>query len=262
MSEDSEIIVIKLGGHAMDDVGLFAAFIDDMVELHKKGHQIVIVHGGGPHINALLQRLGIASKFISGHRVTDTHTLNVVEMALCGTVNKEITRALLDKKIPAAGISGQDGTLLEARIKSPELGLVGEIIRVNPAILWALLKNGFVPVIAPVALSPEKKALNINADTAAGAIASALLAMHFILISDVPGVLDEENQLLPELDSAQIEQLITSGVAKGGMLPKLECCHSALRAGCHRAVILDGSRKNALSLCIAQEETPGTIIKL
>lgn len=257
-----KIAVIKLGGHAMDDADLLAAFAADLVQLSKKGMKFVIVHGGGPAINALLKRLNIQSNFVNGLRVTTEQTLAAVEMALCGEVNKAVVRHLQKYGLAAAGISGQDGMLLQAAIKDPILGLVGEIRQVNTPILTALLTSGFLPVIAPVALSKDFQPLNVNADTAAGAMAGALNADYFILISDVPGVLDANKKLLPRLALKEIADLRKSEVITGGMIPKVECCHFALQHGSRTALILDGRQPNALARFIDNNERLGTVITL
>lgn len=260
MTASVKITVIKLGGHAMDEPGLLAAFFEDVAKLTTNGHKIVIVHGGGPHINALLARLNIESKFVNGLRVTDGSVLQAVEMALAGSVNKFLTRQLLLAGIDAAGISGEDARLLTARQKDASLGLVGEVTDVNAKILFALLDSGFTPVIAPLALSARGELLNVNADSAAGAIAGALRATHFLLVSDVPGVLDEHNHIIPQLDCGHIQTLASNGIISGGMLPKLECCQNALAQGCETAIIVDGKRKNSLFLCLEANDIAGTII--
>ncbi|MBD5641137.1 MAG: acetylglutamate kinase [Desulfovibrio sp.] len=261
MAPISNVTVIKLGGHAMDEPGLLASFCADVAQLTRNGHQIVIVHGGGPHINTLLERLHLESRFVNGLRVTDGPVLAAVEMALCGTVNKSLTRQLQKMGANAVGISGEDGRLLIANQIDPALGFVGGIVKVNAEIVLTLLSAGFTPVIAPLALATDGQLLNVNADIAAGAIAGALGAAWFLLVSDVPGVLDADSNLLPELDDAQISSLVKSGIIRGGMLPKLECCQSALAQGCKAAIIVDGKRQNALSLCLERGNVAGTIIR-
>lgn len=257
----AKIAVIKLGGHAMDDIGLLCAFAQDLAKLATKNLKFVIVHGGGPAINVLLQRLGIQSSFLNGLRVTTPETLEAVELALCGQVNKTIVRHLQKFGVPAVGISGQDGNLLQAQRKNEQLGLVGTITRVQPALLEALLAGDFLPIVAPVALNADFQPLNVNADTAAGAIAGALKADYFILISDVPGVLDAEQKLLPRLGLRQIASLRAAGVVTGGMIPKLECCQYALDQGSQSALILNGKEANALVRFIENGEALGTSIE-
>ena len=214
----TQTVVIKYGGHAMDKDELNAAFADDMAFL-QQSMRLVVVHGGGPQINALLNRLAIESRFEKGLRVTDADTMQAVEMVLCGQVNKTVVSRFLQHGARAAGLSGRDAGLLRARVKDPVLGLVGDVEKVDASVLSCLLDGGFLPVVAPVASGPEGQALNINADTAAGAVAGALHADYFVLISDVPGVLDADKKLIPSLDRARIAELIEAGVINGGMIP-------------------------------------------
>lgn len=260
MKNREQITVIKLGGHAMENPDLLTAFCEDVATLTRSGHKLVIAHGGGPAINQLLDRLNIKSEFTGGLRITDAATLEVVELALCGQVNKYLTRHLLACGVDAAGISGEDGHLLTAVRKDEMLGFVGKVTKVNPALPLALLKSGFTPVIAPLALASDGQVLNVNADTAAGAIAGALGADYFLLISDVPGVLDQEGQLIATLDNGETSRLISEKIITGGMIPKVECCRAALGQGCAKAIILDGSRKNTLSLCLESDDIAGTVI--
>lgn len=253
--------MIKLGGHAMTNQKLLAAFLENIASLSKKGWQLVIVHGGGPHISSLLFRLNIPSTFIEGLRVTDAETLEAVEMVLCGSVNKALTRYLLKAGAAAAGISGEDGGLFRAKVKNEDLGLVGIITGVNPSLVCSLLSAGFVPVIAPLALGSDFHPLNVNADTAAGALAAALKADFFILVSDVPGILDKEGKLLPELEKKDAQTLIGDGTISGGMIPKVECCLEALAKGCRNALILDGKRQNSLLDFLEKGIREGTVLK-
>lgn len=253
-------VVIKYGGHAMDKPELSRAFAEDLALLAGQGMRFVIVHGGGPQISGLLRRLAIESRFVDGLRVTDEATMEAVEMVLCGRVNKAVVSELAARGVRAAGISGRDGGLLLARPKDPALGLVGEIVKVDPALPRCLLEGGFVPVVAPVASGPEGEALNINADTAAGALAGALGAEYFVLISDVPGVLDRDGALLLELDAARIAALREAGVITGGMIPKTEACLGALAAGCGRALILDGRAPSSLRRFLLEDAPLGTVV--
>lgn len=255
-----ETVVIKFGGHAMDKEDLCAAFAQDVTRLQKDGLRLVVVHGGGPQIGALLQRLHIESRFENGLRVTDDATMEAVEMVLCGQVNKSVVTRLALAGCRAAGISGRDGALLRARIRDAALGLVGDVTDVDAALPACLLANGFVPVIAPVASGPQGQALNVNADTAAGAVAGALAADCFVLISDVPGVLDSDKKLLPHLDREAVQQLIADGTINGGMIPKVQSCLHALDRGCGRALILDGRQPSALLRCLCDGEALGTVI--
>ncbi len=253
-------LVIKYGGHAMDKPELSLPFAQSIVAIMKQGMQVVLVHGGGPHINKLLQRLHIESSFVQGLRVTDTATMEVVEMVLCGQVNKNVVTLLHHAGGLGVGISGKDASLFQAHILRPELGLVGNVHKVNPNIVKCLLKGGFIPVIAPVALGPNGESLNINADTAAGALAGALQADYFVLVSDVPGVLDAEKKLLPKLNAANIAKLKDDEVIVGGMIPKVDACLNALEAGCKQTLILDGTKKSSLQGYLLENQALGTII--
>ncbi len=253
-------VVIKYGGHAMDKPELSEAFAADLARLAAQGMRLAVVHGGGPQINALLDRLHIESHFVDGLRVTDAACMQAVEMVLCGQVNKAVVSAFAQRGARAAGISGRDGNLLRARRKHPALGLVGEVDAVDPSLPRCLLDGGFVPVIAPVASGPEGEALNINADTAAGALAGALAADYFVLISDVPGVLDAQGRLIPGLNRAEITRLMEQGVISGGMIPKVEACLNALDAGCGRALILDGRARSSLRRYLLDDAPLGTVV--
>ena len=253
-------VVIKYGGHAMDKPELCTAFATDLAQLSAQDMGFVVVHGGGPQISALLTRLNIESRFENGLRVTDEATMAAVEMVLCGQVNKAVVASFAAHGARAAGISGRDGNLLRAVVKNPALGLVGEVEAVDPALILCLLEGDFVPVVAPVANGPDGQALNINADTAAGALAGALAADYFILISDVPGVLDAEGRLITSLTRAEIEKLRAEGVITGGMIPKVESCLHALNAGCQRALILDGRSPSSLRRYLLDDAPLGTVV--
>ncbi|MGE4312438.1 acetylglutamate kinase [Desulfovibrio sp.] len=253
-------VVIKYGGHAMDKPELCTAFATDLAQLSAQDMGFVVVHGGGPQISALLKRLNIESRFENGLRVTDEATMAAVEMVLCGQVNKAVVASFAAHGARAAGISGRDGNLLRAVVKNPSLGLVGEVEAVDPALILCLLQGDFVPVVAPVANGPDGQALNINADTAAGALAGALAADYFILISDVPGVLDAEGRLITALTRAEIEKLRAEGVITGGMIPKVESCLHALDAGCQRALILDGRSPSSLRRYLLDDAPLGTVV--
>ncbi|MDR1659803.1 MAG: acetylglutamate kinase [Desulfovibrio sp.] len=258
MTQDT--VVVKYGGHAMSAAALAEAFVDDLAGLAARGMRFVIVHGGGPQITALLKRLNIKSRFVDGLRVTDAATMQAVEMVLCGEVNKAVVSSFSRRRVRAAGISGRDGGLLRAEVGNPALGLVGEVRSVDVALLDCLLDGGFVPVVAPVASGPSGEPLNINADTAAGAIAGALHAAYFVLVSDVPGILDADRELIPELDRVAVARLRDQGVISDGMLPKVEACLNALSAGCPRALILDGNAPSGLRRCLLGGEALGTVI--
>lgn len=249
-------VVIKYGGHALEDAALSAAFCNDLAAL-ADGFRFAVVHGGGPHISGMLKRLQLESEFVNGLRVTDDAALEVVEMTLCGKVNKAIARLLSRHGLDACGISGEDGRLFEAEIINPALGRVGGNVAVNPALPLCLMNNGFIPVVAPLALDAAGQPLNVNADTAAAALAASLKAI-FVLVSDVPGVLDGEGRLLPRLSSAETARLRDSGVITGGMIPKAEACLAALENGCAEALILNGGEAGSLRRFLTGNEFPGT----
>jgi len=269
-----ETVVVKFGGHAMVDEALEAAFAQDVTLLQLVGLRVIVVHGGGPQIGALLQRLGLPSRFVEGHRVTDDETMDVVEMVLAGQVNKGIVSLLARAGAKAVGLSGKDGGLLRAhrilleRPSSgggpPEIidpGRVGEIEAVDPTILGCLDDAGFVPVVAPVGSEADGKSLNINADLVAGAIASAVQARRLLLLTDVVGVKDAEGQLIAQLNPASTEKLIADGTIHGGMIPKLRCCLDALAGGVRGATILDGRVPHALLLELLTSEGVGTVLR-
>lgn len=256
-------VVIKFGGHAMTNAGLCRAFAQGLARL-QQSMRLVVIHGGGPQISSLLKRLSIESVFERGLRVTDAATMEVVEMVLCGQVNKDVVTLFQQQGAACVGISGKDAQLLQARILDPALGLVGEVHSVNPQVLQVLLDGGYIPVVAPVAIDsadPQAQSLNINADTAAGAIAGALAADYFVLVSDVPGVLDAEKNLLPSLNRAQIASLTAQGVISGGMIPKVESCLHALHKGCRRALILNGEVEGSLEKYLQDNAPLGTVIE-
>lgn len=259
---ETHYIVIKFGGHTMTDPTLRDAFATDLAPLAREGRQCVVVHGGGPQISSMLTRLNIESHFEQGLRVTDDAAMEAVEMVLAGQVNKELVAAFIAHGARSAGISGRDGgPLLKARVINPRLGRVGAVSTVDAGILQPLLAGGFVPVVAPIAEDEEGRgALNINADTAAGAIAGALQAEYFVLISDVPGVLDADKKLLPSLTRQDIADLKESGVISGGMIPKVDACLHALDKGCRKALILNGTEKSSLRRLLGGETGLGTVV--
>ena len=242
----------------MDKPELSSAFAADLAQLTEQGMGLVVVHGGGPQISALLKRLNIESHFVDGLRVTDAATMEAVEMVLCGQVNKTVVNEFTSQGVRAAGISGRDGGLLRARVKNPALGLVGTVEAVDPALPRCLLEGGFVPVVAPVASGPGGEALNINADTAAGALAGAIGAEYFVLISDVPGVLDADGRIIPSLNRTEIQNLREAGVITGGMIPKVEACLCALEGGTGKTHIIDGRLDHSLILEIFTPQGIGT----
>ena len=244
----SKVIVVKLGGATL---GSQDTTIEDVVHLQRQGKSLVIVHGGGKVITDWLEKRGISPRFAHGERVTDEATLEVVISVLAGLVNKEIVAGINSLGGSAVGISGVDGGLIQGRIKDEELGYIGEVVRVNLAPLEALLKSGYIPVIAPVSLhsvdKPDKapRVLNINADAVAGEVAAAIVAERLIILSDVVGVCDQSGNLLPRLSPDEAEALLASGVASGGMIPKIKACLRAL-SGTLVTRIIDGRQQHAL----------------
>jgi len=261
-------IVIKYGGSAMTDALLKERFAEDVALLSFVGLKPIIVHGGGPQIGELLKKIGKESRFVKGLRVTDPETMDVVEMVLVAKVNKDVVSLINGKGARAVGVSGRDGGLIKAKKARParlahgdeDLGLVGDVESIDPSLISSLEERGFIPVIAPVGSGPGGKPYNINADTAAGALSAALGAEKFILLTDVPGVLDAGQRLLSSLSEEEAEALIESGVASGGMIPKIKCCLGALRGGVPKAHIIDGRVPHALVLEMLTEEGIGTEI--
>ena len=256
-----KVIVIKYGGHAMTDDALRASFATDVVLLKYVGIQPVIVHGGGPQIGATLDALGRQSTFVDGRRITDDATMEVVEMVLGGKINREIVGLVQRGGGRAVGLTGSDGGMIQTRLRDPKLGRVGEVVGVEPSEIRAVVDAGFIPVIAPIGLDPDGRTTNVNADEAAGAIASALRAEKLMLLTDVEGVLDREGKLLPQLTVAQVDALVREGTIKGGMIPKVECCLDALRGHVARTHIVDGRIKHAILLeMFTDEGGAGTLL--
>jgi acetylglutamate kinase len=266
--------VIKYGGHAMGESNLAEQFAKDVVLLKKIGIDPVVVHGGGPQIGKMLQRLNITSNFVDGLRVTDAETAAVAEMVLAGSINKEVVHHINRAGGSAVGLSGKDAHLVTVQKvqrtkKDPgsnieqvvDLGFVGEPSQVNTHVLDVLRQSDLIPVIAPVGVDAAGDTYNINADTMAGAIAGALKATRLFLLTDVPGVLDGDKQLLTDLTPARIQALIDSGVITGGMIPKVETCVQAVAAGAEAVVILDGRVPHAMLLEIFTTRGAGTMVR-
>jgi len=261
--------VIKYGGHAMGDAELAQIFARDIVLLKQVGIHPVVVHGGGPQIGRMLDRLKIRSEFIDGLRVTDAETVEIVEMVLSGSINKEIVAAISAAGGTAVGLSGKDGNLIMAekltrsrtdRDSGPDLGFVGEPTEVNVSMLTRLEQAGMIPVIAPIGAGPEGTTFNINADTVAGIVAAAAKATRLLLLTDVTGVLDKGGILIPELTVSRARSLIADGTISGGMIPKIETCITAIEGGLEAAVIIDGRVPHALLLEIFTTHGVGTLI--
>jgi acetylglutamate kinase len=268
-----QTFVIKFGGHAMGEPELAERFARDVVLIKQVGINPVVVHGGGPQIGDMLKRLNISSAFADGLRITDQATVEIVEMVLSGSINKQIVTAINGAGGLAVGLSGKDGRLIQARklrrtVRDPDsniekimdLGFVGEPTRINPEVLRALDASRAIPVIAPIGVGEGGETYNINADTAAGAIAAALNASKLIMLTDVPGVLDKAGQLVPTLTPKQALMLLGDGSVSGGMIPKLETCLDAVRGGVQAAHILDGRIPHVLLLEIFTDHGVGTAI--
>ena len=256
------IVVIKLGGHAMGSDAAMASFARDVVLMQQVGAHPVIVHGGGPMINAMLKRLDIKSDFVNGKRVTDSATMEVVEMVLSGLVNKRIAQAIGAQGGRAVGLSGKDANLVTCTQTDPALGFVGTPSDIDPSILHDLFKSNTIPVIAPLGAGENGETFNINGDTAAGAIAAALNADRLLLLTDVAGVKNSDGDVLTELTAAQIRELTVDGTIAGGMIPKTQTCLAALEGGVRAAVILDGRAPNACLLELFTEHGAGSIIRV
>lgn len=269
-----DTIVVKYGGHAMGDAALSRDFGSDIALLKLVGINPIVVHGGGPQINRMLERLQLKSSFVDGLRVTDSSMIDVIEMVLCGSVNKEVANLINRAGALAVGISGKDGGLIKARkllraVRDPvsgieqvlDLGFVGEPHRVDPQVLYALSGSGLIPVVAPIAAGENGETYNINADTAAGAIAGAVHATRMLMLTDVPGVLDGDGKLIPELTAEEARRGIASGMISGGMIPKVETCLQAVQAGAKAAVILDGRVPHACLLELFTKSGSGTLIR-
>ncbi len=259
-----KIFVIKYGGNAMDGGEGSAMFARDIALLSQVGILPVIVHGGGPQIDQMLARSGIASQFVDGLRVTSAEAINVIEMVLSGSVNKELVSTLQQEGATAIGLSGKDGRLLLCeKYKHPktDYGYVGTIKAVNTNLIQALLTEKIIPVIAPIGVGARGETYNINADTVAGAVAAALGASRFYLLTNVPGVLDKDGNLISEMDVTEAKSLMTDGTITGGMIPKIQTCLDAAEGGANCSVILDGRVPHALLLEVFTPQGLGTLVK-
>ncbi|BAQ16241.1 acetylglutamate kinase [Methyloceanibacter caenitepidi] len=271
---DRETVVVKYGGHAMGDPELAKDFARDVVLLKQAGVNPVVVHGGGPQIGRLLERLNIKSEFQDGLRVTDRQTVDVVEMVLAGSVNKEIVSAINDQGGKAVGICGKDANLmrakkLERRVRDPDsniekvldLGFVGEPGLVEPHIIDVIIQSDLIPVVAPIGVGPEGETLNINADTFAAAIAVALKAKRLLLLTDVDGVLDKDGALVRSMTTSEALDLIADGTITGGMIPKIESCIDVISEGVEAVVIINGKVPHSVLLELFTEHGAGTLIE-
>jgi acetylglutamate kinase len=271
----NKTIVVKYGGHAMVDDELKKLFAMDIVMMKYIGINPVVVHGGGPQIGAVLKKLGKESQFIQGMRVTDEETMNIVEMVLVGSVNKEIVGLINRNGGKAVGLSGKDGNLTRAEkyylneekqkdipTEIIDIGLVGKVKEINADLIMSLVKDGFIPVIAPTGTGDAGETYNINADIVAGEVAAALKAEKLVLLTDVEGVWDGQKQLINTMDNTRALQLIDDGTIAGGMFPKVKCCLKALRGGVGKAHIVDGRKKHAMLLEVFTDQGVGTEIVL
>ena len=267
------IIVIKYGGHAMKDTKSIKSFCEDIALLKQSGLKPVIVHGGGPQIGNMLEKLGIETKFESGMRITDDKTLEIVEMVLCGGINKEIASNINNCGCKAVGLSGKDASMIiakkhDGKIKDEsniekivDLGFVGIPEKINTDIIEILTSNDFIPVIAPLGISEDGKTFNINADTVAGAIAHSLNAKRLLVLTDVEGVKDNQNNVIEELTKDEALKFLEDETIAGGMIPKINTCIDAVEKGVSAAVIVDGRVKHAVLLELFTEHGAGTLIR-
>ena len=260
-----KVVVVKYGGNAMLNEELKAAVMEDIILLSTIGIKVVLVHGGGPEINNMLSKIGKESKFVDGLRYTDSETMEVVKMVLTGKLNKDIVGLLLQKGGKAVGLSGVDSGLIRARKTEKDLGFVGEVTSVNPEIINSLLDKGFIPVVSTVALGEEgdSSRYNINADTAAAKIAVALKAEKFVQLTNVPGVLrniDDSSTLIKRIERTALGSLKATGIIAGGMIPKIECCLTALEGGVPRTHIIDGRVPHSLLIEMFSDRGIGTMI--
>jgi acetylglutamate kinase len=266
------IMIFKIGGSIMSDREVLEDFIEDVVLLRYIGIHPIIVHGGGPEISQAMQRFGKKAEFVGGLRVTDKETLQIARMVLLGNINAELVNLIGKYGGKGIGLSGQDGMFLKARKKAPvkvqgrdpvDLGFVGEVERVDPEILMVMAGKGYIPVISPIAVDDEGNNLNVNADTAAGAVATALRAKKFMSITDVEGVRmnpDDPKSVISEFPASDFDRLVQDGVIKGGMIPKVEACVRVVESGVEKAHIIDGRRSHAILLELLTDEGVGTMI--
>ena len=258
-----KIVVVKYGGNAMINEDLKQQVMEDIVLLRLVGVKVVLVHGGGPEISELMNRLGKKAEFVDGLRVTDRETVDIVQMVLAGKINKTLVNLLEKKGGTAVGISGMDGRLIEAKMKDPKLGYVGDITQINIAPVLDLLEKGYIPVISTIGCDREGNAYNINGDTAAAHIAGALGAERLLLMTDIAGILrdkDDPGTLIPEVKSSDAKKLFDDGTISGGMIPKVECCLEAIRNGVKNVIIMDGRVPHSILMELLTDEGAGTMV--
>tara|TARA_B100001758_G_C18414090_1_gene618064 strand:- start:763 stop:1617 length:855 start_codon:yes stop_codon:yes gene_type:complete len=258
---DGAIIVIKLGGHAMTDLTAMKSFARDIVLMKQCNVNPIIIHGGGPMINATLSKLNITSSFHEGKRITTEEIMEVVEMVLSGKVNKSIVSALNEQGGKAVGLSGKDSSLIYCEQDTPELGCVGKIMEINPEVLNSFIDSDFIPVVAPIGYGNNSKTYNINGDTVAGALASSLSADRLLLLTDVEGVKSSEGNLIPQLDPMRARKLIKDGVISEGMIPKVNTSLDAIENGVRASVIIDGRVEHSCLLELFTSHGAGTLFR-
>lgn len=261
---NNKIIVVKYGGNAMTNDELKTAVMSDVVLLSLVGIKVVLVHGGGPEINDMLTKIGKEPKFINGLRYTDEETMDIVQMVLCGKVNKNLVSLLEQSGGKAIGLCGADGSMIMAKkkVSTPDLGLVGDITDINPDIILTALDNGYIPVISTVGVDADTNIYNINADTAAAKIAAKLGAENLILMTDVKGLLrdkDDDSTLISTVNVSEVPLLVKQNVISGGMIPKIECCVEAVRRGVNRSFIIDGRIPHSILIEMFSKEGIGTM---
>ena len=257
-----EIVVVKYGGNAMTSEQLRQQVMEDIVLLHMIGVKVVLVHGGGPEISDLMEKLGKKAEFVDGLRVTDKETVDIVQMVLAGKINKTLVNLLEAKGGKAVGISGLDGRLIQCTMKDPRLGYVGSVTKINIEPVTDLLEKGYIPVISTIGCDEEGNTYNINGDTAAAYIAGALEAKRLIMLTDIAGVLRDKNDpssLIRQLSVQEAKQLFEDKVIAGGMIPKVECCITALKRGVRKAIIMDGRVPHSILMEILTDEGAGTM---
>ena len=259
----NKIIVIKYGGNAMISEDLKQQVMEDIALLRMIGVKVVLVHGGGPEINAMLKKLGKVSEWVNGLRVTDKETIDVVQMVLAGKVNKTLVNLLGQQGVKAVGLSGMDDRLIQAVMKDPELGYVGRITGVNSQLLLDLMDDGYIPVISSLACDDEGNIYNVNADTAAAYIAGAIGAERLFMMTDIAGILrdkDDPSSLISCIDIKEAVELFNEGIISGGMIPKVECCIDAIHRGVGRVIVMDGRVNHSILLEILTNEGVGTMV--
>lgn len=260
---NGKVVVVKYGGNAMTNDYLKQAVMRDIVMLSIVGIKVVLVHGGGPEINAMLNKVGKQSQFVNGLRYTDDETIEIVQMVLAGKVNKDLVSLLEKHNGKAVGLCGIDGQMIEAKMLSEDMGYVGEITNVNPEIIFNSLNNGYIPVISTVGRAPDGTVYNINADTAAARIAAEMNASNLILLTDIKGLLedkDDENTLIRTLGVSEVPYLKKQGIISGGMIPKIDCCVEAVRRGVNKANIIDGRIPHSILIELLTDVGAGTMI--